>query len=94
MFHSLTELKKLHRFWVVIYCVMALFTLKNAPRGPGDFTNDPNDAALALGMGIPFVFCSLYQENLTNKRRFFYCIVLYCSYFSRVLLLPALVLDF
>ena len=76
IFSSVSALKKLHNFWIVIFLVMALFTLKNAPRGPGDFTNDPNDAALALGMGIPFVFYALYQTNLSIKRRFFYCAVL------------------
>lgn len=76
VFSSITGLKKLHHFWVVIYCVMTLFTIKNAPLGPGDFTNDPNDAALALGMGIPFAFYALYQPSLANKRRFFYYAVL------------------
>lgn len=76
IFSSITGLKKLHNFWVMIYCVMALFTIKNAPLGPGDFTGDPNDAALALSMGIPFAFYALYQSSLTNKRRFFYYAVL------------------
>jgi hypothetical protein len=76
VFSSFTGLKKLHHFWVIIYCVMAVFTLKNAPLGPGDFTRDPNDAALALGMGIPFAFYALYQTDLTSKRRFFYYAVL------------------
>jgi O-antigen ligase len=76
VFSSFTGLKKLHNFWVIIYCVMALFTIKNAPLGPGDFSRDPNDAALALGMGIPFAFYALYQANMSSKRRIFYCVVL------------------
>jgi len=76
VFSSISHFKKLHHFWVVIYCVMAIFTLKNAPSGPGDFTSDANDACLALGMGIPFAFYALFQKNLSNKRRFFYCAAL------------------
>jgi O-antigen ligase len=76
VFSSVERFKKLHHFWVVIYCVMAIFTLKNAPSGPGDFTLDANDACLALGMGIPFAFYALYQKNLSNKRRIFYYVVL------------------
>tara|TARA_B100000408_G_scaffold138583_1_gene132801 strand:+ start:16655 stop:17902 length:1248 start_codon:yes stop_codon:yes gene_type:complete len=77
VFSSMSMLKKLHSFWCVIYLFMAVFTLKNAPRGPGDFTNDPNDACLALGMGIPFVFYSLQQANLTRNNRFFLYISLF-----------------
>lgn len=76
VFSSITQLKKLHNFWVVIYSVMAIFTIKNAPLGPGDFSGDPNDAALALGMGIPFAFYALFQPSLTKIRRIFCCSVL------------------
>jgi O-antigen ligase len=71
VFSSITQLKKMHKFWVVIYFFMALITLKNAPWGPGAFSGDPNDAALALGMGLPFVYYYLFQVNITNKWRLF-----------------------
>jgi hypothetical protein len=76
VFSSVDRFHKLHHFWVIIYCVMAIFTIKNAPSGPGYFTQDANDACLALGMGIPFAFYALYQKNVSNKRRYFYCTVL------------------
>lgn len=76
VFSSLPMLKKLHNFWCVVYFFVALFTIKNAPLGPGDFTGDPNDACLALGMGIPFVYYALFQADLKKSRRLFYYCVL------------------
>ena len=76
IFSSAARLKQLHNFWVFVYFIMAVFTLKNAPLGPGDFTRDPNDAALALGMGVPMVFYALGQRVLSIKRRLYYYAVL------------------
>lgn len=72
IFSTIARLKHLHNFWVLIYFVMALFTLKNAPLGAGDFTRDPNDAALALGMGVTVVFYASCQSQLTRKYRLLY----------------------
>lgn len=76
VFSSVSHFLKLHHFWVIIYCVIAIFTINNGGRGPGDFVKDENDVCLALGMGIPFAFYALYQKNLSNKRRLFYCAAL------------------
>jgi probable O-glycosylation ligase (exosortase A-associated) len=54
------------KFWVIIYFCMALITLKNGGRGPGDFTFDENDAALALVMGLPFCVYALRFLPLTK----------------------------
>jgi probable O-glycosylation ligase (exosortase A-associated) len=58
-------------FWSWIYIGMAFITINNRPLGPGDFTNDPNDAALALGMGLPFVFYSIYEAPKGSMKRYF-----------------------
>ena len=47
---------------------MALITIKNGGLGPGDFTHDPNDAALALAMGIPLVFYSIQYIETTKTQ--------------------------
>lgn len=77
VFSSMPMLRKLHHFWCVIYLFIAIFTIKNAPKGPGDFTSDPNDACLALGMGIPFAYYALQQANLTRNKRLFYYLCLF-----------------
>jgi probable O-glycosylation ligase (exosortase A-associated) len=59
------------KFWVVIYFLMSLITLKNGGTGPGDFTLDENDAALALSMGLPFCVYALRFFTLTKRQRFF-----------------------
>lgn len=59
------------KFWVVIYFVMGLFTLKNAPYGPGDFTRDENDLALAFAMGFPYAFYSSLLPNESKLWRYF-----------------------
>ena len=53
-----------YNFWCWIYFLMALITIHNNGRGPGDFTHDQNDAALALSMGLPFLF---YNISLATK---------------------------
>ncbi len=72
VFKSGSQIKGLFHWWCVIYFFMAIITIKNAPRGPGDFTNDPNDAALALSMGLPFVFYAAQQLDLSKKLKYFY----------------------
>lgn len=76
VFSSFFQLRRLHNLWCLIYFFIALFTLKNAPYGAGDFTRDPNDAALTLSMGIAFLFYSLFQSGLSKTRRFFYYLTL------------------
>jgi len=76
IFSALKQIRALHNLWCLIYLVVALFTIKNAPSGPGDFLRDANDVSLGLGMGIPFVYYALFQPNFTTKRRLFYLAVL------------------
>lgn len=75
-FSSLKNLRLLHNLWCFIYFFMALFTIKNAPYGAGDFTTDPNDACLALGMGIPFAYYSVFQRGLGKKYRSFCLLII------------------
>lgn len=74
---SMERLRSLHNFWCLIYLVLAIFTLKNAPWGAGDFTRDPNDACLALGMGVPYLYYALYQSELSKSRRYFYIVTIF-----------------
>ncbi len=63
------RLKSLLDLWCVIYFFMALFTIKNTPYGAGDFTRDPNDACMALAMGIPLVFYVSCLKSTGRKKR-------------------------
>lgn len=56
-------------WWCFIYLLVALITIDNGGLGPGDFTHDPNDAALALSIGIPFVFYSIWNTGLSKFQR-------------------------
>jgi O-antigen ligase len=77
IFSSLKQLKALHNFWCLIFFFMAIFTFKNLPSGPGDFSGDANDACLTLGMGIPFVYYALQQPNITQTRKLFLYLALF-----------------
>ncbi len=68
---SKERILKLMNLWCLIYFCMALITIKNGGRGPGDFTNDENDAALALSMGIPFVFYSIWYMQKSTLSVYF-----------------------
>jgi probable O-glycosylation ligase (exosortase A-associated) len=65
------RVQRFFSFWSWLYVGMALVTINNGGLGPGDFTNDPNDAALALGMGLPFVFYSIYHAPANSMKRYF-----------------------
>lgn len=67
VFSKRDSVQNLLKLWVVIYFFMALFTIKNTPYGAGDFTRDPNDACLALAMGIPYVAYSSLLSGLNWK---------------------------
>ena len=54
---------------------MALITIINGGTGPGDFTSDENNAALALTMGIPLAFYSIWYSTLTKKQEYFRWVV-------------------
>ena len=58
-------------FWCWLYIGIAFVIIKNGGLGPGDFTTDPNDAALTLGMGLPFVFYSIYEAPANSMKRYF-----------------------
>ncbi|KZZ70512.1 hypothetical protein A3765_16355 [Oleiphilus sp. HI0130] len=53
---SKEQVLKFFNYWCWIHFFVALITLKNGGLGPGDFTRDPNDAALALSMSLPFLY--------------------------------------
>jgi O-antigen ligase len=86
VFCTAMRFRSLLTLWSIIYFVMAVFTIKNAPLGPGDFTRDPNDAAMALSMGIPFVFYANTLSGLSRWRRVF-------NYLTIALLFYAIVLT-
>ncbi len=71
IFDSKERILNLVKLWLLIYFLMALITIKNGGLGPGDFTLDPNDAAMALAMGIPFFAYALRFLSLTAKQRIF-----------------------
>ncbi|WGO98405.1 O-antigen ligase family protein [Saccharophagus degradans] len=64
IYDSSKRVNGLVNWWVLIYVLMSLITFKNGGLGPGDFTKDPNDAALALSIGLPIVFYSLWQPGI------------------------------
>ena len=70
IFRERHRFNKLLDFWCFIYFCMALVTLKNAPLGPGDFSGDPNDAALALSIGLPFAVYGYLDTNKSSRGRF------------------------
>lgn len=71
IFSTQTRVKKLLNLWVIIYFLMSLITVKNGGRGPGHFTGDENDAALALAMGVPIVFYSIWEPNISKNKKLF-----------------------
>lgn len=71
-FTAAYRMKALFNWWCLIYLVLAILTIKNAPRGAGDFTWDPNDAALALAMGLPFAFYASMLPRISRLQRTFY----------------------
>lgn len=72
IFDSKERILNLINLWCVIYFFMAIITIKNGGLGPGDFTWDPNDAALALSMGIPWCVYSIRFLDLSRKQLAFY----------------------
>lgn len=77
VFSTHDNVKKLIKLWCVIYLFLGLTTLKNAPRGAGDFTWDPNDAALALSMGLPFAVYAMQLKELGKPKLYlFICVVI------------------
>lgn len=73
LFDSLPRATVLAKFWCAIYFFMALITIKDGGTGPGDFSWDNNDAALALGMGMPIVF---YAAFIPSKSKWNKAIIL------------------
>lgn len=69
IFDSLPRIQNMFKLWCVIYFLMALITIKNGGTGPGDFSWDNNDAALALGMGLPIMFYTILSPGLTKKQK-------------------------
>lgn len=55
--------------WCVIHFLFALIVFKNGGWGPGDFIYDENDAALGLGIGLPYLFYISRWRGITKKRR-------------------------
>ncbi len=53
------DIESFLRFWIVVYLCMGAITIVHGGRGPGDFTDDENDAALALIIGVPIAFYGL-----------------------------------
>lgn len=56
--------------WCIIYFFVAVITIGNGGRGPGNFTMDENDAALALCMGLPIVFFSIYIPGISSRTKY------------------------
>jgi len=56
-------------WWCLIYMLMGFITIAKGGMGPGDFTRDQNDAALALLIGIPWVFYSMSMPGLDRFQR-------------------------
>jgi len=71
IFDNSKRISSLINLMVVIHFFMALITIKNGGRGPGAFTSDENDAALALAMGLPFALYSLWLPDITRKQFWF-----------------------
>lgn len=65
-------------WWCLLYFLIALITFYNGGLGPGDFTRDPNDAALALSMGIPWVYYSIQYVETTKFQYYFRWLILVC----------------
>jgi len=72
VFDSKERIIKLIHLWGLIYFFMALITIKNGGLGPGDFTWDPNDASLALSMGIPLCLYVLRFLDISTRQKWFY----------------------
>ncbi|GAB1267804.1 hypothetical protein NBRC116493_10570 [Aurantivibrio infirmus] len=69
LFDSLPRATLLLKLWCVIYFLMSLITIKDGGTGPGDFSWDNNDAALALGMGLPIVFYSAFLPDISKRTK-------------------------
>lgn len=71
LFDNKERLATFLKFWCVVYFAMGLITIVNGGRGPGDFTGDENDAALALSIGFPICFYALWYPGFDQKFRIF-----------------------
>ncbi|MCP3933325.1 MAG: hypothetical protein GY705_30005 [Bacteroidetes bacterium] len=76
LFDTKERVLKLVTCWTIIYFFMSLITMMNGGLGPGDFTYDPNDAALALSIGIPWVFFSIRRMDISKRVRYLYYMLL------------------
>jgi probable O-glycosylation ligase (exosortase A-associated) len=74
IFNTKERIVSLIKFWWLIYFLMSLITIYNGGLGPGDFTNDPNDASLALTMGLPWCIYSIRFLDITKWQKLF-CII-------------------
>ncbi len=86
LFDSKDRVTNLLKLWNVIYFFVALITIKNGGRGPGDFTLDENDAALALAIGFPICFYGYWYSGFGKKFRYF-------SAFTSLVILAGIVVS-
>lgn len=56
-------------WWCVVHFFFGVLVFKNGGHGPGDFLWDENDAALGLGMAMPFAFYLSFWDGISSRQK-------------------------
>ena len=75
--NSISRLRKVLLFFIIIMSYISLYALFHASHGPGNYFLDENDLSLYVNMWLPFCYFLLFSEKkFTNKIIYFFGLVI------------------